>query len=184
MPEDIWDIRRKAPAHFWAKADNARFAAYVLSHQTALAQKAASAESGYMASTGIALTEGFLRESSIAMELILKAAILALSDEVPPPFTHDVPRLWREAKLPKPSRDDSYRLQEMAMLLDWSGRYGAPRSNEKLERQLADLKRFERTERLGTLRIRKNIVLTWEDFDRLYQVAAAAYFERLDSRTP
>lgn len=72
----IHEIRRRAPLHYLAKANNARFAAYILSRDlpgVSLAKEAT--EAGYHGTPNIALHEAFRREAAIALELIVKAVI-------------------------------------------------------------------------------------------------------------
>lgn len=97
-PESTWDMRRKAPFHFLAKAENARLSAYALSHifENSAANFASGA--GYCNTPSIAFSEGFIREASIALELILKA-ILCIKTKKIPPATHDVYELWSQTYL-------------------------------------------------------------------------------------
>jgi HEPN domain-containing protein len=97
--ETIWDLRRRAPAHFWARAENAYTCAKVLFDQKGETHN-------------LALYEGFIRESSIALELILKALIAEQSNAAPP-NSHDVFDLSNRANLPKLSSDDLMRLTEV-----------------------------------------------------------------------
>lgn len=176
LPESIWDMRRKAPFHFLAKADNARMSAYVLSHVSDdLVDKFAS-DAPYGGDHRFATGEGFRREASIAMELILKA-ILCVKTKDTPPATHDVYNLWTEAKLPKLSHDDAHRLAQMTQLLYWAGRYAAPRRDKDLIRSQERFDKHKRTQSLGKLKVRKHIPLGWEEFDSLYQIAAQHFWD-------
>src|SRR5882672_7133531 len=100
----IGERRRRAPFHFWAKAANARFAANVIHHATDGDQSLLAESIGYTGSQSIALHEAFLREASIALELIIKAAIaqrieIGISREglTSVPFSHDLVSLWSDA---------------------------------------------------------------------------------------
>lgn len=83
---------------------------------------------------GLAMLEGFRRESAVALELIIKAVLAKqlelrrapVSDRVP--ATHDIPKLWADAGLPELPREDQYRLLLFKSVLMWSGRYVTPRS--------------------------------------------------------
>jgi hypothetical protein len=70
-PLSIHEMRRRAPLHFSAKADNARFAAYVLWTMGPEARRRCAEQIGY---DGL-LSEAFFREASLALELMIKAVI-------------------------------------------------------------------------------------------------------------
>lgn len=181
-PESIWNKRRKAPFHFLSKADNARMSAYVLFHtKDGLAADLASA-AGYKGSTCVALGEGFIREASIALELILKA-IVCIKRKAPPPNTHDIYGLWSQAGLPALSNDDSYRLVVMTQTLYWSGRYAAPKSDKDFIKSETLLKKFQRTKTLGQLRVVMSTPLGWSEFNALYQIAHDQFWQ-LDPNDP
>ncbi|MBY6042502.1 HEPN domain-containing protein [Phaeobacter italicus] len=181
-PESIWEKRRKAPWHFFAKADNARMSAFVLSHIDKAQADQFSQDAGYGGDHAFALGEGFRREAAISLELILKA-ILCVKTKSPPPPSHDVYDLWAKAGLPKPTEDDAYRLAELSQLLYWSGRYAAPRKDTDLEKSQERLDRHKRTKSLGTLKVQTSIALGWEEFDALYRTAAS-YFWELEPNKP
>jgi hypothetical protein len=73
----VHEKRRRAPLHFWAKAENARLVAYVLWLKDDPSERLSEAASncGYRGTPSIAAHEGFLRESALALELIVKAVI-------------------------------------------------------------------------------------------------------------
>ena len=175
-PESIWDMRRKAPFHFEAKADNARMSAFVLSHVGDDLTSDFPSKAGYGGNPSIALYEGFKREASIALELILKA-ILCVKTKSPPPATHDVYDLWSRAGLPNLSADDNYRLAEMTQVLYWSGRYAAPRSDRDLRRSAERFEKHQKTKSLGNLKITEVTQLGWEEFDAIYQIAVRHFWD-------
>lgn len=182
LPESIWDLRRKAPFHFLAKADNARMSAYFLSHiEEKLADKLVS-EVGYGGSYRIALDEAFKREASIAVELILKA-ILCVKTKSAPPNTHDVYELWTLAGLPRLSDDDCFRLAEMTEILYWSGRYAAPNTDKAMSKGNDRFRKHQKTKPIGKLKIIEPTLLGWEEFKLIYGVAAR-YFWDLDPNSP
>lgn len=182
LPESIWDLRRKAPFHFLAKADNARMSAYFLSHiEEKLADKLVS-DVGYGGSYIIALDEAFKREASIAVELILKA-ILCVKTKSAPPNTHDVYELWTLAGLPKLSDDDCFRLAEMTEILYWSGRYAAPNTDKAMKKVNDRFRKHQKTKSKGKLKIIEPTLLGWEEFNLIYGVAAR-YFWDLDPNSP
>ena len=130
--QSTFDWRRYG--HWSTTAEKARLAAFLL-WQTRDPAKIAQLERDadyHSGDAGLALSEGFDRESSVALELIIKAVIarqLELGGGTPAervPATHDIPNLWKEAKLPALDRDDSYRLLLVKSTLMWAGRYGTP----------------------------------------------------------
>jgi hypothetical protein len=76
----VYEQRRRAPLHFALRAENALKSASVLSNAD--------------------VREGFIREASIALELIVKAVIaqrLEVGESLgvtKVPATHNVPQLW------------------------------------------------------------------------------------------
>lgn len=128
---------------------------------------------------GLAMWEGFRRESAVALELIVKAIIakqLQLRHAPPPervPATHDIPALWVQAGLPELEREDQYRLLLFKSVLMWSGRYATPRSAKAWAEENRALDALDPARRNGRLVIRRPISFGWEEFDRLYQMAEA-----------
>jgi hypothetical protein len=120
---------------------------------------------------GIAMLEGFRRESAVALELIIKAVIAKqfrlrhASESERVPATHDIPKLWLEAGLPELESEDKNRLLSFQSVLNWSGRYATPRSAKAWAEENRTF-----AER-GCLRI--SIWCGWEEFDRLFQTARA-----------
>ncbi len=97
----IDERRRRAPLHYWSKGNNARLAARIIHDADEGAQRSSANAIGYNDNTRIALHESFLRECSIALELILKAVIaqriemgIARKKVGRVPFTHDLASLW------------------------------------------------------------------------------------------
>lgn len=184
MPEmqSTFEWRRIAPAHFWAKASNARFSAATLWHlrEDDAAVQAIISEAGYGGTPHIAYVEAFRREAAIALELIVKAVIaqqmtMRRADPATEgvPATHDLPALWAQAGCPKLGRDDRYRLLLCKSILIWSGRYATPRSEEAGERENAAFRALQPpTDREGRLRILRPILFSWPEFNRLYGIAA------------
>ena len=76
MRDTLLDLRRRAPLHFEAKADNARFIAYLLGAAlTGEIFDKAKTTLPYGGTPRIAAQEAFAREAAIALELIVKAVI-------------------------------------------------------------------------------------------------------------
>jgi hypothetical protein len=75
----IHEQRRRAPMHFAAKADNARFSAYLIATVSEEEVRRAAGQISYGGTPHIALGEAFRREASIALELIIKAVIPSVS---------------------------------------------------------------------------------------------------------
>lgn len=167
--DDLDDIRRRAPLHFWAKADNARYCAWCLWNLITSEGPQDPNVIGYRGDTDIALSEGWQRERSLALECIIKAAFARRERGMPVPATHDVSRLWDAAKLPKVGKDDRIRLVLTAQVLQWSGRYAAPIEGSDGQRSpLAQL-----TRRRGSV-FTHQPKFGWGEFDSLYQRAVSA----------
>jgi hypothetical protein len=125
MMDILLEMRRKAPLHFFAKADNARFVAYALWRGiSAECLSLAATCSGYGGTPFVATGEAFNRESALALELIIKA-VIAQKIEIgggpkAVPAVHDVPVLWVKAGFPALSVDDRRRLLRVKSRLIWS----------------------------------------------------------------
>lgn len=182
MPESIWEMRRKAPFHFLAKADNARMSAYALSHIGDDFAAKLTVDAGYNGAHGLAFYEAFRREASISMELILKA-ILCVKRKSAPPSTHDVYQLWSVCGLPKLLDDDLYRLAEMTEILYWSGRYAAPNFDSNMIKADERFEKHQKTKPFGKLKIIEHTPFGWEEFSTLYNVAAQRFWD-LDPNDP
>ncbi|SDC38979.1 hypothetical protein SAMN05216337_1002349 [Bradyrhizobium brasilense] len=155
-----YERRRRAPLHFEARASNAMHCARVL------------VEAGPSATY-----EGFAREASIALELIVKAVIaqrLEVGEDlgiIKVPVSHNVPQLWNHAKLPTLPPDDYGRLVRARVNLMWAGRYPAPNRDEDGERDEADLweHAYERLSNFALLRKPHSFGL--DDVKRIYSIA-------------
>jgi len=161
--ESTWDLRRKSWSHFQSRAHEARISSYILYNfdpQTL--------ESKFGSSTQFAITKGFRREFSIAIELIIKS-LMCLQEGKEPKPSHDVFDLWKDAGLPELDNDGNYRLSEICEILYWSGRYPAPLRDNLL---LRSRERFEKFSRRvpGLPKAYKVTSLSWDDFDNLYQI--------------
>lgn len=169
------DRRRLAPLHFFARAENARYSAFSLWTLWNSKVYPDVNKAGYDRSPDVALKEGWLRESSLALELVVKA-VFAQREEGKKepkvvPAIHDVSRLWDEAKLPSLNEDDSTRLVEISMILKWAGRYAAPNKGCELRSELAR----------RTIPGRSLPPYRWEEFDSLYQRAHSGLCEARES---
>ncbi len=179
----IHEMRRAAPAHYWAKANNARLVAYVLSRELPPEYLDAAAKNiGYSGTPSIAAREAFLRESSIALELVIKAVIAqkikirkASIGLNAVPMTHDVVRLWKSAGLPNLSNADWRRLHHVKRLLFWAARYAAPRKDEDYYKEEVELAAYPIVSGGGSLadKIKAGALpqLDWKTFDRFYCMA-------------
>jgi hypothetical protein len=89
------------------------------------------------------------------------------------PMTHDIPKHWKEAGLPVLERQDHLRLLLFKQVLVWSGRYATPRREKDLEEERVVQHPFQnRPPEISRLRAITPTSITWEDFDRLYKIAA------------
>ncbi|UVO38264.1 hypothetical protein KUL72_07835 [Bradyrhizobium arachidis] len=158
--------RRRALLHFEARAANAVYCAKVL-HEA----------------EGRGAHEGFLREASLALELIVKAVItqrlevgedLGIITRVP--ANHNVPQLWADAKLPKPSPDDYGRLVRARVYLMWAGRYPAPNKDEHGDRDHDDIWEHAYERMPNSELFRKPHSFNYEDVDRIFGVARDCFW--------
>lgn len=180
----IHEMRRRAPLHYVARADNARYVAFVLhSRLPADLLRELADSAGYGGSPNIAMYEGFAREAALALELIIKAVIaqklelgVAAVGVTTIRMTHDVLRLWEDAGLTTLSREDQALLLSAKRILIWSGRYAAPKTDADIFREEAAYdKLFPRTN--GELfRVRKDY-FDWNGFDRIYGMAANEFWD-------
>ena len=175
---DYNNLKRRAPLHYEARADNARFTAYLL-HRGCAEEGDAAKSIGYSGTAFIARDEGFRREAAIAIELILKAVIaarievgLAGNDVQSVRETHDVLALWQEAGLPGLGNRDERILLRVRTVLTWAGRYAAPKYDDLYEE---DLELDERLSGPKTGLFSPALGLSWEDVDRLYKIALAGF---------
>ena len=183
VPLDIDERRRRAPLHYHARADNARYCAWSLWTLMDSELYPDVRKAGYGGNPAIALHEGWIRERSLALENIVKAVIAQNAetdgDPKPPRPTHNVSQLWDEARLPKPDRDNRARLILTWQALQWSGRYAAP--NRGSDGQRTDVERATKVK--GSM-LQRQPSFGWEEFDALYQLAQAAFFEAYERRFP
>lgn len=167
--ESVSDMRRKAPLHFSARAENAKVSAQYLW----------DAPSG-----GIALHEGFCREAAVALELIIKAMIAQhiegkRNTTARPPDSHDLLDLWSNAALPRLTRGQKLTLLEFGRVLKWAGRYPAPLNDEEYGKYAArEDALIDLPSEPGKLRIRKLKPLTWDRFVEVYDIANAALWRQ------
>jgi hypothetical protein len=184
IEQDLFEWRRYAG---WDNsAAKARFAAYVLwrmrddpSHLE-FARECDHA----IGDTSQGIYEAFGRESAIALELIVKAVIARkLRERGADPATeglpaiHDLPELWKMAGLPILKGDDLYRLQLVKSVLQWAGRYPTPRNVKVWEDETKEFTALnDPSQDEAKIKFRKPITISWEDFDRLYQVAHKALY--------
>jgi hypothetical protein len=182
--QSTFDWRRYG--HWDTSAEKARLVAFLLW------QYIGSSKLGELAreleytsgDTDLAMREGFRREGAVALELIVKAVIanqLEL-ERAPPsdrvPATHDMPALWRQAELPALSREDRYRLLRFKSVLMWSGRYATPRTAKVWAEENAAFDALDDpSAKSDECVFRTPITCSWEDFDRLYQMAKARLLE-------
>lgn len=83
---EIDEIRRNAPLHYHARAEGARYAAWVLFELSNNVELPNGSEINVPASwEPTALNEAWLRERSFALESILKAAYAAKQEGLPEP---------------------------------------------------------------------------------------------------
>ncbi|MBV8397790.1 MAG: hypothetical protein JOZ17_03495 [Acetobacteraceae bacterium] len=174
-----FEERRLAPLHWFFRAEKAHFSAlalWSLGHDPKACIAAVGRHSGG------ALSEGFLREAAIALELALKAVIVQdmenRGDDTGLPENHDVPSLWDRAGLPELPREDKYRLLQLKSVLIWSGRYPTPRRKQTWDAEKKEVDALLGPPCIpGTLIFRKPIHCDWDDFDRLYSLAETQFHE-------
>jgi hypothetical protein len=196
MAEGRWELvlfdglsaherRRRAPLHYEVKADNARFAAFVLWENGDKGRlKATAKRASYGGNPRISLGEAFRREAAIAIELMIKAVIAQLIEigkakphvvKVRP--THDLVSLWADAELPALSAEDQYSLLLARRVLYWSGRYAAPIKDEHYEQEEEALAKIVVPRREGAPGTRWILFNDWETFDRIYTTASTRFWE-------
>jgi len=174
---DPYEVARRSPLGFWSKADDARYVAYclwTLRHGTPIDPAAIG---GSIESAKGALFWGWLREISLALELIIKAVIAQKENfkDSPSsvPNSHNVPQLWKMADLPQTSWEQEYHLCSAHQVLQWLGRYSAPRKGTP---DLFEARNTLRPDiKLGNTQMPMPIKMDWESFDALYQIALNAY---------
>jgi hypothetical protein len=177
--KDVFEWRRFG--HWNSSAAKARFSAFVLWSLRGDAWIGEMADKcGHQRGDDkLAISEAFCRESAIALELIVKAVIahnLQARGADPPiegvPATHNIPKLWKDARLPDLPREDLYRLHLAKSILMWSGRYATPRTVRAWEDENKDFDALEEpASESGKVVFRKPIIMGWAEFDHLYQIA-------------
>ncbi|MFB9059717.1 MULTISPECIES: hypothetical protein [Sphingobium] len=179
---DPYEVARKSPLHFWSKADNARYVAYCLWIMKEGEPIDPEPIGGELAQTRTALFEGWLRESSLALELIVKAAFAqgeaGKIDAKPVPSSHNVPQLWKMAGLPNLSKEEDGWLHVAYQVLQWSGRYAAPIKGK--DDLCSAVEERRPRENFGSMTALKPMRSRWESFDALYQMACASFLARYD----
>ncbi|WP_250152630.1 hypothetical protein [Ancylobacter radicis] len=171
--------RRQAPGHYYIRADNARYSSRVLSSLYPSSATTFARDVDFRGDPATALAAAARREMSLAIELIVKAVIaqrlenrehLAASSV---PMTHNVPVLWRQARLPELEEADQRRLHAFGVIMTWAGRYAAPTPGGENKPELSYP--LEPTQKLGRRQLFRNVIISWDDFERIYQVAQAVY---------
>ncbi len=190
LPISTGEMRRRSPLHHWSRADNARFAAYILAHATSEALEGHKSAIGYGGSPNIAMHEAFVREASLALELIVKAVIAIRIEGRSGPATlvrvrttHDVLSLWEsDAGLPVQPEEDRTTLALAASFLRWAGRYAAPKDDAVYEEERRRSDMIAPPPPTGNLRIVRGRSISWDQFDRLYVVAAGSFWRLYEAR--
>jgi len=175
----------RALAIYWWKhhAESAWFAAYALwrldSVET-LRETVFDDDAVRVRVENTTLSEAWHREAALALELIIKAVIVSNSQDEKPEavfkkFSHDLPKLWRDAQLPPLAMRDMHSLESMRELLEWSGRYPTPRTAEALERSRKRVRSADTRPRpTKGLKGMTPLLYRWGDVARLYDLALAA----------
>ncbi|MFG1441789.1 hypothetical protein V5F43_01495 [Xanthobacter agilis] len=180
------EMRRRAPFHYWQRADNARFAARILSTRPEQISATEAAPVDYDGAPSIALLEAFQREASIALELVVKAVIaqqielgVAQDHVTKVRHTHDVPALWRDAKLPSLTGQDPGRLLLVKTTLMWSGRYPAPKTDKEGAKDYAAIAEYYEVVATfgGGQSVKRPFSFEWDDFDRIFCIARDAFWD-------
>ena len=125
------------------------------------------------------------RERSLSLELIVKAVYAQRQEFEAKPrvvrATHDVLALWGDAGLPKLDQDDKLRLAVTYQLLQWAGRYAAPKSGANDQSDL--IERYLTKHHISaTLHITRMSPFDWAEFDSLYQRASRIFWQLRDDQ--
>jgi len=120
----------------------------------------------------------------LALELVLKAILIAKNPGAQPTFTHQLCELWQEAGLAQPSNEDQRWLRLLTESLYWLARYPAAKrtcDEEAAFAALADLRNPAVPDVVSDA-IRKRLLraIPWDDFDRLYRRADAHLARLMD----
>lgn len=166
-PGSVWEPKRRAPLHFVALAENAKYCARLL----------------WQAPFSTATYQGFAREGSLTLELISKAVIaqrLEVGEDLGAvtrvPASHNVPQLWSTAQLPRVSAEDYGRLVQARVYLMWAGRYPAPNRDADGERDNEDLWEHAYERIPNSSLFRKPTAFDWEGLDRIHSVAHDSFW--------
>lgn len=128
-----YELVRQSPTAFLSKADEARYVAYCL-WQARSDPPVGPEFDGPTEHKSSSSFWGFLRESSLSLELIGKAVFAqrqtGLYEPKPVPGSHNVPQLWRMASLPSLPPDQEAILYKAWQILVWAGRYPAPNKDD------------------------------------------------------
>jgi hypothetical protein len=168
--------------HWESTAEKARLSAFLLWHSCEPKRiSALQRDANYpSADAGLALMEGFRRESSVALELIVKAVIAerlkiqGAPRSIRVPISHNLPNLWADAHLPDLDATDRYRLLLVRSTLMWSGRYATPKSAKAWNEEnmaFAEVVNSIYPKQMGKLRAINPISYDWGNFDRLFCIA-------------
>lgn len=166
--ETLFQRRQRAPNHFWGRAEDARFAAWYL-------WQGSEQEP--------ALKDAYRREASLALELIIKAVIAqhiengtdALERKAPP-TSHSLTDLWKSAGLSPLAKPDHARLIDAKHRLIWAGRYPTPKRESDYDLEEKESRPYRQVvARFKGRDLTQGWSFDWEDFDRIYQIAADAF---------
>lgn len=179
---DSYEWIRRSALGFWSKADGARYLAFCMWSMRSGVPIDPSPIGGEVEGAKSALFWGWLRESSLALELIIKAALAQKQDyregHASVPSTHNLPQMWKMAQLPKTSFQQEDHLRSAHQVLQWSGRYSAPRrGSDDLHVNREPLPRSKCDDRPSAP---LSLKMQWESFDTLYQMAQEAYFKEIN----
>ena len=132
-------------------------------------------ESGY--SFAVACPAVFMMLCGLSLELLYKALIIEIGNR--PPEIHDLRRLSAVAQITM-SVDDFELLDILTAHITWAGKYPVPRGDRQkwdkhVERMYAALTDPVPGMIIGV--VRRNDRLYWEDYSRIWDVAATRYWE-------
>lgn len=173
-----FEQKRVAPMWYYHLAENARYCGWVLWFLKKNDNSVWHACIETDAHQKTALEDGFIREISIALELILKAIIFQnyeINKEKSPVINHhNVIDLWDNAKLPALDNDSNATLYLIRYNLAWASRYPSPTRDDNAFEDFEDF--FPKME-LGRFQVILPFELTWERFDHIYQIAKVRFCE-------
>ena len=180
-PKSYFERRSKAPLHWFKRANNARYSAFVLwkVFEDEEIIKRLAEECHYGDSPSVALDEAFLREAAVAIELIVKAVIACKKLDIP--NIHNLPILWEKAELPKLNKDDQLHLHYLKSVLVWSGRYPTPKKEADWHNEQRERDAILPSPTYSGLKLSRGNMCLWPDLDRIYQIASDNFFEAYKS---